>query len=677
MSLTLYTGFRVLSGEPIDTRYTAIHYSDLAAILPGILYNGLSVYLTNSDGSDPTHANQTWQYQGTPPAGTWVNITTGPLAFLGLTDVPHSYAIGDANKLVKVKSTYDGLDFVSKTNLLSFQDLSDVAKPYGTAGQIVIINGSGTGLTYVNASTLVTTIPTWQQVMTAGNTSTRPAQLNINSGSYTYGMSISASGNLVNGITMSGTFNNVFGCAATATVNDVFNLNNFIVNGQILDYNKGAGAPVFSINGNGTLVHRAVDYTLLSGMSTVWLMNGTPSSSDEVKFGHSIYITTSGTSVSPGSIVGYYGAVTAACGATGADIYITGNDGPSDVVGYSSNLTKTSGALGTAGTIYGSKCVITLSISYPSIYGDYRTIQFNGGGAHVINGHYYLYYASYLNDIHNVSDVHGIVGGLYLSSYLGIDSIYPAVRAGSAVSIVGRWTEGIDFSVNPAILNNLIKSSYINLTNYTYAYDDTASASGFNEHIISINSKFSKTAKYGIYVQDRSRAPFLYANRDLSLFSPTPSAFDTTGNFILYNLKRVGDGALNPAFIVRNSGAVQIDCYNHDAQYALAAQNLDPNNLWGAAYFYAQPGVIGAVVEITNASSDVHSKSIFGSTGASTTWDINKEGQILMGIFNQTTQPTTSDIETNHICIWNNTSSSRSYLCFNKAGTIKSVELSV
>ena len=77
----------------------------------------------------------------------WVSANPGgETEFILLTDVPADYT-GDGLKIVRVKSSADGLEFVSQNDLIAFTQLSDAPGSYsGVANHLVSVNTLGTAL---------------------------------------------------------------------------------------------------------------------------------------------------------------------------------------------------------------------------------------------------------------------------------------------------------------------------------------------------------------------------------------------------------------------------------------------------------------------------------------------------------------------------------------------------
>ena len=77
----------------------------------------------------------------------WCIIGAGGGSFINLNDVPVTYA-GSAGKKVAVNGTATGLEFVDINN--AFIGLTDAPASYtGAAGKSVMVNGTGTGLEFV------------------------------------------------------------------------------------------------------------------------------------------------------------------------------------------------------------------------------------------------------------------------------------------------------------------------------------------------------------------------------------------------------------------------------------------------------------------------------------------------------------------------------------------------
>ena len=80
----------------------------------------------------------------------WCIIGAGGGSFTNLNDVPNSYA-GSGGKLVVVKATADGLEFVN-AGVSPFTNLSDVPASYaGSGGKLVAVKAGVNGLEFVTA----------------------------------------------------------------------------------------------------------------------------------------------------------------------------------------------------------------------------------------------------------------------------------------------------------------------------------------------------------------------------------------------------------------------------------------------------------------------------------------------------------------------------------------------
>lgn len=122
-------------------------------------------------------------------SGKWKNGTatggSGATAFTGLSDVPAAYT-GQASKYVRVKSTADGLEFVTPpaAGATAFTGLSDVPTSYsGAAGRSVRVNAAGTGLEFTPDTFIADLLTTGQETMlrraATGSASTGTSQLRL------------------------------------------------------------------------------------------------------------------------------------------------------------------------------------------------------------------------------------------------------------------------------------------------------------------------------------------------------------------------------------------------------------------------------------------------------------------------------------------------------------------
>ena len=98
------------------------------------------------DNANSLHFGHTYLYNNV--GNTWIEINAlgVSLNFTQLNDVPHSYVVGDALKVVRVNAAHNGLEFHSE----AFTDLVDVPSSYaGQALKLVRVNATATGLEFV------------------------------------------------------------------------------------------------------------------------------------------------------------------------------------------------------------------------------------------------------------------------------------------------------------------------------------------------------------------------------------------------------------------------------------------------------------------------------------------------------------------------------------------------
>lgn len=104
----------------------------------------------------------------------------GQILFINLGDVPATY-VGAAKKIVRVKTTEDGLEFHSEV----FTDLADVPSTYAGAGlKVTRVNAGATALEFVTQNAISSTTLTITGAGTAAVTINMPAT-GVTAGSYT------------------------------------------------------------------------------------------------------------------------------------------------------------------------------------------------------------------------------------------------------------------------------------------------------------------------------------------------------------------------------------------------------------------------------------------------------------------------------------------------------------